>query len=512
MICLLLLLGWKSDLPDKLQEFLANPEKFMIVSRDTEPLVTGTQPAGDGDHPNSKSYGSSSQPLGTAHPPTNGQPVRSFLPSGFREIPDRHKSEFSSECAIKTIKATGGCMYAGVSFKILKDEDLYKRLRDPAQQFLIRVWHLMDVESFMTFPIFVTVVHKQGETSRKELETAEEYKQFLMRKESLTSYSESNIELQNIANLLNITIHCFTYTKTSSTWYHFYPMDNIVGFSEWAYAVHDEKNTVVLYHELDNHFEVIVTSPADSVPSPSSLGNGVYVPSPDHTDQVDVASEDHVNSPAEVTNAANDPSQECYPSPSYDYVTTAAYVPSPCFMSSQADQVSAFQWPNLEDGTSAAYLSSQACVESSAYVSSTGYVPSPGYVQSPAYVPSPDYGPSQAYSQSPAYVPSPTYVHSPANVHSPAYVPISAYVQSPAYEQSPTNVPSPVYVPTPSHISSPVHVPSEAFLPSHNNGGISAAVPNSAMVTSPAHVTNPDPVATPGCVTSHLMWSVQGWS
>ena len=159
----------RSGLPDELQEFLANPEKFMIVSRDTEPLVTGTQPAGDGDHPNSKSYGSSSQPLGTAHPPTNGQPVRSFLPSGFRAIPDRHKSEFSSECAIKTIKATGGCMYAGVSFKILKDEDLYKRLRDPAQQFLIRVWHLMDVESFMTFPIFVTVVHEQRETSRKQL-------------------------------------------------------------------------------------------------------------------------------------------------------------------------------------------------------------------------------------------------------------------------------------------------------------------------------------------------------
>ena len=149
---------------------------------------------------------------------------------------------------------------------------MFKELRWPAQQFLIRIWDLMDVESFMSFPLVVTIV---GERDRI-LKSVEEYRSFLMEESSMTSYCESNIELQNLSNFLNITIHCFTYNQNAHNWHHFYPMENIVGFSEGAYATHDDANSVVLYHKYKDHYEVIVSRPNDVEVSPANVSARPY--------------------------------------------------------------------------------------------------------------------------------------------------------------------------------------------------------------------------------------------
>ena len=107
----------------------------------------------------------------------------------------------------------------------------------------------------MTFPFKVTVVGFQDVF----IESEQQYLEFLNTPQSLTSFAESNIEMQNMSNILNVDIHVFTYSATA--WYSavYKPMYEISQFSEWAFPTNDGLNTVVLYHEENIHFETIVS-------------------------------------------------------------------------------------------------------------------------------------------------------------------------------------------------------------------------------------------------------------
>ena len=115
----------------------------------------------------------------------------------------------------------------------------------------------MNALPFLAFPMQVIVKENEAFVP-KYIESLEEYKVFLRSRESLTSFSESNIEVQNISNMLNIDIHCFSYGRKDCNWTHYSPISEVVGFSEWAYPTNDQQNTIVLYHQKGVHFEVIV--------------------------------------------------------------------------------------------------------------------------------------------------------------------------------------------------------------------------------------------------------------
>ena len=185
-------------------------------------------------------------------------PPNRVLPHGFRELPDQHKTYFTADSIVKNIKGTGGCGYGAVAYRIYSDEDLFIQFRIASQKFLLRAFDMMNVAPFLCFPMEVIVKETDGFVS-KYLHSIEEYKVFLSTEESLTSFSESNIELHNISNMLNIDIHCFSYGEGGDYWSTYTPNVDIVGFSEWAYPTNLQENTIVLYHEKGgSHFEVIV--------------------------------------------------------------------------------------------------------------------------------------------------------------------------------------------------------------------------------------------------------------
>ena len=257
----------RRGIPEDVQTFLSNPEQYRLLCDDSEVVDLEHSDFNGEDCPNPSEIESVAQSV-SHHAPNsenNFPPQGTYhLPPGFREIPARHMSDFTAGCVIKTIKGSGGCLYGSVAYKILNDQDLFKDLRRQAQQFLLRVWDLMNIDGFMTFPMYVTV---PGQPDSLKLNSVEDYKSFINTEKSLTSYAESNIEVQNLANFLNITIHSFVYTPTYTNWHSFFPMSNIVGFSEWAFSNNNAVNTVVLYHDFGHHYEIIVERP---IPGPST--------------------------------------------------------------------------------------------------------------------------------------------------------------------------------------------------------------------------------------------------
>ena len=253
----------RHGMTDELSNYLNNPDMYVITQKNTE---TDNIPQSDENESVTKRDTSASN--NTAVDITVLSAVysvsdcnRQKLPSGYNEIPLRHRSFFSSECVIKTIKATGGCLFAAIAHKIYNDQDLYPKLRWGAQQFLLQTWDEMNLEEYIQLPLNIRIF---GNPDKLRLNTYEQYKQFLGSEESMTSYSESDIEIQNLANFLNILIHVFAFNKNSSNWHDFQPMQNIVNLGKWAFPTNC--NTVVLYHELRNHYDVIVSRPNQSLP------------------------------------------------------------------------------------------------------------------------------------------------------------------------------------------------------------------------------------------------------
>ena len=177
------------------------------------------------------------------------------LAPGFREIPERHRNYFTPDCVIKTIRGSGGCAYAAVCHKLLHDQEQFSVFREACHKFMIRVWDKMNVSDFMTFPFKITVVGFQDVF----IESEQQYLEFLNTPQSLTSFAESNIEMQNMSNILNVDIHVFTYSATACYSAVYKPMYEISQFSEWAFPTNDGLNTVVLYHEENIYFETIVS-------------------------------------------------------------------------------------------------------------------------------------------------------------------------------------------------------------------------------------------------------------
>ena len=257
----------RRGLPNNVSDFLQDPDKYDVVRKsDRHELLDHNidvmkNCSNDFQNKSLEDPDIQTNHTGLKHPTQEmegNQPGKRPLPIGFREIPGRHQGQFSQECIVKTIKATGGCGYGAVAYKLYNDEDLVMEFRKSCHQFLLRVWDTMNWASFVTYPFCVTIIVGQGESVDFMIKSEKQYLDFLQTEQSLTSFSETNIEVQNICNMLNITIHVFTYNSRANSWYTYEPMQDITRFSEYAYPTNDGLNTVVLYHEEDAHFELIV--------------------------------------------------------------------------------------------------------------------------------------------------------------------------------------------------------------------------------------------------------------
>ena len=193
-----------------------------------------------------------------------GEPLKSseskrnkILPEGFRSVDLLFSSTFPNKL-IKTIPATGGCCYASVSWALYGDCHNFKSLRKEAHKFLIDSWSMSGYDSFMTWPHQVIEVVDKGRSNRFEISNKLDYFDYLLNDCSMVSFTESAIELQNLSNLLNIKINLFSYRKSDGTQIHqiYTPNELVKEFSPIIQK--DENLSIVLYHEIDAHFEVVV--------------------------------------------------------------------------------------------------------------------------------------------------------------------------------------------------------------------------------------------------------------
>ena len=83
----------------------------------------------------------------------------------------------------------------------------------------------------MIYPFPITV-GAGGDSYQLLMESEAQYKQFLTSRESLTSFCETNVEIQNMSNMLNIDIHVFTYDQRTYHQRTYHPMMEIVQHQE----------------------------------------------------------------------------------------------------------------------------------------------------------------------------------------------------------------------------------------------------------------------------------------
>jgi hypothetical protein len=185
----------RNGLPDTVLEFLRNPDHYDLVPKNLnkgshqsdghpvrdpvipdsqEPVILTHLQADDQDHCGQEAgwvqenahglvegvqvHGKGTQDGVHTQGMDDGLQMQGgiMLKKGFKDLPDKHRSSFTKNCCIKTIKGTGGCGYAAVTYKLFLDEDQFPVFRQSCHEFLVRVWRLMGWSSFVVYPFPIT--------------------------------------------------------------------------------------------------------------------------------------------------------------------------------------------------------------------------------------------------------------------------------------------------------------------------------------------------------------------
>ena len=183
------------------------------------------------------------------------------LPELFKEIKERHKKYFSSDLVVRQILGNGSCLYGCVSFHMYRSELHFTRLRMECHKFLKDTWAYLGEEVHRTtealFPLRNLTLF--GDSSFVSFENVQEWINFLQDERSLTLFTEMEIESQNVANYFGITVEIYHYNKNSFYHSEFKPKPEIHQFSPWIRK--PNPSNLVVYHEIDSHFEIIVQRP-----------------------------------------------------------------------------------------------------------------------------------------------------------------------------------------------------------------------------------------------------------
>ena len=179
------------------------------------------------------------------------------FPEGFHGVHQHHREQFPN-VMVKTIPSSGGCCYASISWCLTRDPIHYETLRLDAHEFLISSWDLAGYDRWVTWPHKVIEVVTTGKAITFFISSKEEYFNYLLEERSLTAFTESEVELQNLSNLLNLNIEVFSYRINDNTQItRRYKPDINIGFFSRLWE-NDRNMTARLYHSIDNHFEVLV--------------------------------------------------------------------------------------------------------------------------------------------------------------------------------------------------------------------------------------------------------------
>ena len=102
-----------------------------------------------------------------------------------------------------------------------------------------------------------------GQAEKEVCLDSREFFNFLHTEKGYRSYGDSELEVQNLCNMLNLNINIFSYTRCGSInprWNRmFQPDPTVVQWSNFAFR---NPQVAFLYHELDTHYELVIPRPA----------------------------------------------------------------------------------------------------------------------------------------------------------------------------------------------------------------------------------------------------------
>ena len=198
--------------------------------------------------------------------------ARSFSSSKvhLEEVPIHLQDAMQLDCLVKSMPGDGACLYYCGADLVLGGWEHMETLRKQGHRFIVENWDYY--RPFISLPFVETI----GVGAAKRTVTKKTYgdmKKFLLSNESIYCYSNSSLDLTNLANMYDMKIAIFTYSSGGSvvphwTWVH--PDPAISAKSPY-------KNKLLfremwLYHEDNSHYDLLVPRP---IPSPAKYS---YVP------------------------------------------------------------------------------------------------------------------------------------------------------------------------------------------------------------------------------------------
>ena len=176
-----------------------------------------------------------------------------------RDIPQDHRDHLNLDDnkVIRRILGNGTCLYGCASYFLNGSEnvEMTKDLRRRAHKFLKNSWADLDGHADLLFPTELMIA---GEVEKVSISSVAEWLGFLQTEKSLFAYTEFEVETQSLANFLNITIEVFNFSSAYQYLTTYTPTPEIAVRSPFRDLLGSSSSSMIVYHEIDSHFEIIV--------------------------------------------------------------------------------------------------------------------------------------------------------------------------------------------------------------------------------------------------------------
>ena len=235
----------RDGMPSNVMDFLMNPSKYDLTLKE--------MPSVRVEEDNNLGH---DQQLSQQEEVTIKDDKQTFVPT-YKEVPNKFKENVYVDAMIKTMPADGACLYNCCAEWLLGSHTMMKPLRREAHQFILT--HFDFYRQFISLPFKETV--GVGEYARTiNIHTYEEMMTFLNSEDSMYCYSNSSLDLNNIATLFNIKIAVFVYSSDGSIvprWDWILPNQDLLYFSP-RFDPAREPQELWLYNNDNIHYDLLV--------------------------------------------------------------------------------------------------------------------------------------------------------------------------------------------------------------------------------------------------------------
>ena len=182
-----------------------------------------------------------------------------------KEVPPHLHDAMQLDCLIKLMPRNGACLFNAFSEYILAGVEHMETFRKECHRFIVKHWDYY--EPFIHLP-FTETVGVGVNAKTVQINTYSDMKRFLLSDDSLYCFSNSSLDLSNVANMYDMKIAVFTYSSGGSvvphwTWVH--PDPAISSKSPYRNKLCFKE--IWLLHEDDVHYDLLIARPLPAPPT-----------------------------------------------------------------------------------------------------------------------------------------------------------------------------------------------------------------------------------------------------